>query len=165
MATEREFKLIGTFSDGITAKLKKINKDLTDLTKTYEKMGQRMRPVAKEMGNIAAAAERASSAVKMQRNAFDKNISSLRAYRNEMGKTVASSKKLSSIKPPKPIVLETPRLPGAKCAAAWPGAVCWGRVCSWLARRSSARGCPRRHWGGGAATRRERSRQPPCPRA
>ena len=35
MATEREFRLIGKFDDQITAKLKRINKDLTDLTKTY----------------------------------------------------------------------------------------------------------------------------------
>ena len=89
----------------------------------------------------------------------------IHAYIVDGGGDVGNVVCVESIKTPKPIVLETPRLPGAKCAAAGPGAVCWGRVCSWLARRSSARGCPRRHWGGGAAKRRERSRQPPCPRS
>lgn len=109
MATEKEFKLIGQFEDRITSKLKKLNREINTINKSFKKMQSRLRPIARDMGTIAMASERVTKALKNQRNGYQTNVNSMRTYRSEMGKTISAAKKLSNIKPPKP--LPVPKFP------------------------------------------------------
>jgi hypothetical protein len=89
------FILVGDFKDNITPKLTKLNREIEALTKNFSKISTKLRPISKEFGNMAAASERMSSALKAQRGAFDSNIRSMSQYRREVGKLRAANDQLA----------------------------------------------------------------------
>jgi murein DD-endopeptidase MepM/ murein hydrolase activator NlpD len=107
MADQREIRLVGTFQDGITDKLKKLNREITGTIKKFEKLQAKLRPIARDMGVLAMASERMGNALKSQRSGFESNIRAMQQYRSEMGKVARSQRAL------RPTTLPAPRIPRA----------------------------------------------------
>ncbi len=104
---DREIRLIGSFKDDITPKLKKLNKEITATVQQFSKLQSRLRPIAKDMGVIAMASERLTNSLKSQRGGFETNIRAMQQYRSEMGRVARAQRAL------KPTVLPQPRTPRA----------------------------------------------------
>lgn len=109
MATEREFKLVGSFNDQITKKLKKINSEVGKLSKSFDRFNKRLAPVTKGMNKLADASMRANKALKEQKTGFDSSLQSARQYTTQMRKAYSTAQKLSKVKPPKPMRALTAR--------------------------------------------------------
>lgn len=88
-----EIKLVGVFQDNITPQLKKLNTQIISLTKSFEKFGKKLRPIAKEMGNLAAATERVADGLKKQKQSIDAASRSWSNYKREVGKAGSATKK------------------------------------------------------------------------
>ena len=89
------FILVGDFKDNITPKLTKLNREIEALTKNFNKISTKLRPISKEFGNMAAASERMANALKSQRGAFDSNSRAMTNYRREVGKLRAAHDQLA----------------------------------------------------------------------
>jgi murein DD-endopeptidase MepM/ murein hydrolase activator NlpD len=96
MSNEREIRLVGSFKDDITPKLQRLNKQIAATVRQFERLQKRLRPIAKEMGVLAMASERIGNSLRAQRTGFESNIRAMRAYRSEMGRTVAAQRRLTS---------------------------------------------------------------------
>lgn len=92
---DKEIRLVGSFKDDITPKLKKLSTQLTLVTKKFEKLQSKLRPIARDMGTIAMASERVSDSLKKQRSAFESSVQGMRAYKKELGGVVAAQKRLA----------------------------------------------------------------------
>ena len=101
-----ELKLVGSFKDDITPKLKKLDREIKAVTKSFSKMQRKLRPIAKDMGVLAMASERVANGLKTQRTGLESNIRALNQYKSSLGKVVSAQKRL------KPTALPTPRTPG-----------------------------------------------------
>jgi hypothetical protein len=95
MSNEREIRLTGVFKDDITPKLQRLNKQIAATVRQFERLQKRLRPIAKEMGVLAMASERIGNSLRAQRTGFESNIRAMRAYRSEMGRTVAAQRRLT----------------------------------------------------------------------
>jgi murein DD-endopeptidase MepM/ murein hydrolase activator NlpD len=109
MSNEREIRLVGSFKDDITPKLQRLNKQIAATVRQFERLQKRLRPIAKEMGVLAMASERIGNSLRAQRTGFESNIRAMRAYRSEMGRTVAAQRRLTS-RTALPQVTATPRI-------------------------------------------------------
>lgn len=119
MATEKEFKLIGSFQDNITSKLKKLNREINTINKSFGKLQAKLRPIARDMGTIAMASDRVTNSLNSQKGAYQTNINTMRQYRAEVGRLIASNKRAAVMKPVKlvrPTVM--PRVAGRAAAGA-----------------------------------------------
>jgi len=88
-----EIRLVGVFQDNITPQLKKLNTQINTITKSFEKFGKKLRPISKEMGNLAAATERVADALKQQKKAIDANSRSWNNYKKEVGQAGGAQRK------------------------------------------------------------------------
>jgi len=109
MATEREFKLISRFEDGISKNLKKINGEVTKLSKSFDQFNKRLKPVTKGMNKFADATMRANKAFSVQREGFEEATNASRQYTTQMRKAYSAAHRMSKVKPPKP--MSPPRMP------------------------------------------------------
>ena len=82
---DREIRLVGSFRDDITPKLKKLNRSIDQVTKSFSKMQAKLRPIARDMGTLAMASERVAKAMKTQRSAMESSIRTMQQYRREAG--------------------------------------------------------------------------------
>ena len=80
------FTLVGEFKDNITPSLRKLNTSITGLNKNFAKLQKMVRPIAKDMAIMAAAANQMSVGFKAQKSAMDSGTKSLQQYRRELGK-------------------------------------------------------------------------------
>ena len=110
-----EIRLVGSFQDNITPKLKKLDREIKAVTKSFTKMQAKLRPIAKDMGTLAMASERVANGLKTQRTGLESNIRALNQYKSVMGKAVSAQKKL------KPTVLPTPKPPKTPVPGGMPG--------------------------------------------
>jgi hypothetical protein len=92
---DKEIKLIGSFKDEITPKLKKLNTELSSVTRGFEKLQSKLRPIARDMGTIAMASARVADSLKQQRSAFESSTRGMQAYKKELGGVVAAQKQLA----------------------------------------------------------------------
>ena len=114
MAEDRTFTLVGSFKDGITPSLKKLDRQFASLTKTFEKFSGTLRPISKELGIMAAASMRVVDSQKQARGVFDGNVRVLREYKKALGQATSAQMKLSKSAPRS---LAAPRMPRAAAAA------------------------------------------------
>ena len=91
---DREIRLVGTFQDGITDKLRKLNREISGTIRQFEKLQSKLRPIARDMGIMAMAAERFGSAMSSQRNSFEANIRAMRQYRSEVGRMARAQRSI-----------------------------------------------------------------------
>ncbi len=99
---DREIRLIGSFQDDITPKLTRLNRQLLGTLKQFEKLQNKIAPVAAEMAKFNSAAMATAGNLKTQRSAIEENIRMLRQYRTELSKTsTAQSRMGGGIRPPR----------------------------------------------------------------
>ena len=82
---DREIRLVGSFKDDITPKLKKLNSEINRVTQSFTKMQSKLRPIAREMGVLAMASERVAEAMRTQRSAMESSIRTMQQYRLATG--------------------------------------------------------------------------------
>ena len=59
---KQTFVLVGSFQDNITPKLRKLDAQIASLTKSFSKFSSSLRPISRDLGVMAMAAERMSKA-------------------------------------------------------------------------------------------------------
>ncbi len=94
--------LVGNFTDNISPKLRKLNRELSRVTKSFTKLGGRIRPVTKEMGKLAMATDRVADNLKSQRNSLTATTQAMRSYTTATRKATAQQKKLKAGRIPAP---------------------------------------------------------------
>jgi hypothetical protein len=140
-----EIKLVGVFKDDITPKLKKLTKSIDDLHKSFAKFGKKLRPIAKEMGNLAAASERVADALQAQKKSIDSAARSWNNYKREVGKAGSATRKAfprttKAPSAPKPRGGGGGGIPGGGGVAAGVFGVTVGNTISNLAMQGISRG-------------------------
>jgi len=129
---DREIRLIGSFRDDISPKLNKLNRQLLGTIKQFEKLQNKIAPVAAEMAKFNTAAAATSGNLKTQRSAIEENIRMLRQYRTELSRTANAQSRMGRGGMPRP-----PRGGGG------------GGGGSPIPPRAGGGGTPRRGGGGG----------------
>lgn len=99
---DREIRLIGSFQDDISPKLNKLNRQLLGTIKQFEKLQNKIAPVAAEMAKFNTAAAATSGNLKSQRSAIEENIRMLRQYRTELSRTANAQSRMGRGGMPRP---------------------------------------------------------------
>jgi hypothetical protein len=107
---QQTFVLVGQFKDGITPSLRKLNTQIGSLTKQFGKFSGTLRPISKELGVMAMAAERLASTQKTSRSAFEGNVRVLKEYKRTLGQVTSAQDALNRRTPK---TINMPRQPGA----------------------------------------------------
>ena len=92
-----EIRLVGSFQDNITPKLKKLNREINSVTKSFTKMQKKLKPIARDMGKLAAASERVADGMRNQRSGIESNIRALNQYKSAVGKAATAQRKLNAL--------------------------------------------------------------------
>lgn len=88
-----EIVLSGQFRDNITPQLKKLSRELNNVSKSFTKIQKKLRPITKEMGTLAMASERVANALKAQKSIIDQNARSWSNYKTEVGRAGAAQRR------------------------------------------------------------------------
>ena len=98
---DREIRLIGSFQDDITPRLNRLNRQLLGTLRQFERLQNRIAPVAAEMAKFNSAASMTAGSLKTQRSAIEENIRMLRQYRTELSRTATAQSRMGSMRPPR----------------------------------------------------------------
>ena len=93
-----EIKLVGSFRDEITPKLKKLNKEINKVTKSFGKMRSKLQPIAADFKKIGDAVERVSTGLNKQNAELKEATITMSKYRTQVRRTAAEQKKLKPMK-------------------------------------------------------------------
>ena len=104
---DREIRLVGSFKDDITPKLRKLNREITAVTQSFTKMQSKLRPIARDMGTLAMASERVAQGMRAQRSSMEANIRAMQQYKTTVGQVARAQRAI------RPTVLPTPQPPRA----------------------------------------------------
>jgi len=85
--------LNGVFKDDITPQLKKLTRSIDQLQKSFKKFGKSLRPIARDLGKVAAASERINMALKDQTKQTIAASKAWAVYRREVGKAGGAQRK------------------------------------------------------------------------
>ena len=96
MIDNKTFTLVGAFKDDITPSLRKITKGIADLTKGFDKLQSKLRPMSKDMGVLAMSLDRVATSFQAQRVSLESNVRVMAEYRREAGKMVAANKAVAN---------------------------------------------------------------------
>ena len=96
MIDNKTFTLVGAFKDDITPSLRKITKGIADLTKGFDKLQSKLRPMSKDMGVLAMSLDRVATSFQAQRVSLESNVRAMAEYRREAGKVVAANKAVAN---------------------------------------------------------------------
>ena len=94
MARE-EIKLVGSFKDEITPQLKKLNKEIASIGRTFEKFNKKLAPVTKSFAKMAMSAREFSNAMASQRRSIDGSARAMREYSRQAGKMSGALRKVT----------------------------------------------------------------------
>ena len=94
MARE-EIKLVGSFKDDITPQLKKLNKEIASIGRTFTKFNKKLAPVTKSFAKMAMSAKEFSNAMKTQRQSIDSSARAMREYSRQAGKMSGALRKVT----------------------------------------------------------------------
>jgi len=107
---DKEIKLVGSFKDDITPKLKKLSRELDVVTNGFTKMQSKLRPIARDMGVLAMASERLGASLRSQRSGFESSIRAMQQYKTVVGQVARAQR---AVRPapitPSPAAPRTPR--------------------------------------------------------
>lgn len=95
MASE-EIKLIGSFKDDITPQLKKLNKQIESIGRSFSKFSRNLRPMSREFGRLAMASREFNEALKSQRSLIQGNANAMRQYKSQAGKMTSAMRNVQS---------------------------------------------------------------------
>lgn len=104
---DREIRLVGSFKDDITPKLRKLTQEIESVTKSFTKMQSKLRPIARDMGVLAMASERVADGMRAQRSSMEANIRAMQQYKTTVGQVARAQRAI------KPTVLPPAQLPRA----------------------------------------------------
>ena len=93
---QEEIKLVGSFKDSITPELKKLNKEIANIGRSFERFNKKLSPVTKNFAKMAMSAREFSNAMQGQRKAMDSSARSMMNYRKEAGKMAGAMKKVTA---------------------------------------------------------------------
>ena len=91
---QEEIKLVGSFKDDITPKLKKITREMDGLARSFAKFTQKLRPVSREFGKMAVSAKSFSDAMQSQRRAMTNSAQAMSEYRRQASKTAGAMRRI-----------------------------------------------------------------------
>lgn len=107
---DKEIKLVGSFKDDITPKLKKLSRELDVVTSGFTKMQSKLRPIARDMGVLAMASDRLGASLQAQRSGLESNIRAMQQYKTVVGQVARAQR---AVRPapiaPSPAAPRTPR--------------------------------------------------------
>lgn len=118
-----EIRLSGSFRDDITPKLRKLNREINAINKSFSKLGAKIRPVTKEMGKLAMATDRVANNLADQRKSFTATTQAIRSYTTASRKAASQQKKLGAARP---APMSRPRGGGAPQPGGTPGGLLAG---------------------------------------
>lgn len=108
---QQTFILVGQFKDGITPSLRKLNTQISSLTKTFGKFSGTLRPISKELGIMAMAADRLAAGQKASRSTFEGNVRVLKEYKRTLGQVTSAQDALSRRTPKTMRMPQQPAMP------------------------------------------------------
>ena len=94
MARE-EIKLVGSFKDDITPQLKKLNKEIANIGRSFERFNKKIAPVTKSFAKMAMSARTFSEAMSSQRRSIESSARSMREYSRQAGKMSNAMRKVT----------------------------------------------------------------------
>ena len=97
-----EIRLVGSFQDNITPQLKKLTREINAVTKSFEKMGRKLRPISREMGRLAMSSQVVADNMKKQRDSITATTQAMRAYSTATRKANSAQKKFRPQSPSAP---------------------------------------------------------------
>ena len=92
---QEEIKLVGSFKDDITPKLKKLNKEIINIGRSFERFNKKLAPVTKSFAKMAMSAQQFSNAMKSQRSSIDNSARAMREYSRQAGKMSSAMRKVT----------------------------------------------------------------------
>lgn len=92
---QEEIKLVGSFQDKITPQLKKLNKEITDIGRSFERFNKKLAPVTKSFAKMAMSARTFGDAMKSQRTSIDSSARAMREYSRQAGKMSGAMRKVA----------------------------------------------------------------------
>ena len=95
MASE-EIKLVGSFKDNITPELKKLNKQIDAIERSFQRFNRSLRPMAKEFGRVATASKTFNDSLSQQRALIQGNAKAMRDYKTQAGKMVSAMRSIQN---------------------------------------------------------------------
>ena len=96
MADSREFILVGSFQDGITPSLERINKQISTLKTNLSGLGGKgARSISRDIGRFASATKSLSDTLRVQNQVISSTLAPMRQYRVEVGKTIGALNRLN----------------------------------------------------------------------
>tara|TARA_R110002012_G_scaffold320191_1_gene542708 strand:- start:164 stop:3286 length:3123 start_codon:yes stop_codon:yes gene_type:complete len=96
-----ELRLVGQFQDNITPKLKKLDREIKSVTKSFTGMQKKLRPISKELGRLAMSSERISNSFRAQRQDLTATTQAMRSYTTASKKAAAQQRKMKPSALPK----------------------------------------------------------------
>ena len=96
MADSREFILVGSFQDGITPSLERINKQISTLKTNLSGLGGKgARSISRDIGRFTSATKSLSDTLRVQNQVISSTLAPMRQYRVEVGKTIGALNRLN----------------------------------------------------------------------
>ena len=99
MADDRTFTLVGNFSDNISGPLKKINSEITTLTRSFTKLQEKLRPISRDLAIMAEASKKSADGFRDQRSGVESALRAFKEYKKEAGKVVAANQAMQKSLP------------------------------------------------------------------
>ena len=93
-----EIKLVGVFRDEITPKLKKLNKEINQVTKSFSKMGRKLKPLAADFKKLGDAVEKVGNGLNKQNMELGEAARAMSKYRTQVRRTASEQKKLKPMR-------------------------------------------------------------------
>ena len=93
---QEEIKLVGSFKDDITPKLKKLNREITNIGRSFSKFNKKLSPVTKSFAKMAMSARTFNDALKSQRGHLDSSSRAMREYSRQAGKMQGAMRKVTA---------------------------------------------------------------------
>ena len=93
---QEEIKLIGSFKDDITPKLKKLNREITNIGRSFERFNKKIAPVTKSFAKMAMSARTFADAMQTQRRGIEGSARAMREYSRQAGKMSSAMRKVSA---------------------------------------------------------------------
>ena len=93
MASE-EIKLVGSFKDDITPKLKKLSREMANMSRSFERFNKKIAPVTKSFAKMAMSAQAFSTAMGGQRKSIETSARAMKEYSRQAGKMSGAMRKV-----------------------------------------------------------------------
>jgi len=91
---QEEIKLVGSFKDDITPSLKKLNRELNNIARSFERFNKKIAPVTKSFAKMAMSARAFGDAMQSQRKSIESSARAMHEYHRQAGKMSSAMRKV-----------------------------------------------------------------------